>query len=92
MEKTDGARGASEQQNSGGFELLFTFESEATGHSYMAYTDHSVDENGVERVFAARYTEDGGAVEPIDSPEEWAMIQGILDEIQGSLAAGEKGE
>lgn len=92
MSKSDGANRAPEQEPNGTFDVLFTFESEATGRSYMAYTDHSVDENGVERVFAARYAEDGQTVEPIDSQQEWEMIQDILDEIQTNLYPDGKGD
>ncbi len=74
------------------FEVLFSFECEQNGRSYMAYTDHSVDENGAERVFAARYAEDGQKVEPVDSQQEWEMIRDILEGIQSNLDGAQKEE
>ena len=89
MSETNGLRGPAD---GAAFDVLFTFECEENGRSYMAYTDRSVDQTGAQRVFAARYAEDGKAVEPIDTQDEWEMIKTILDEIQGGLAPSEKEE
>ncbi len=91
MNEMENARGAAPGQDDAAFDVLFTFECEENGRSYMAYTDRSVDETGAQRVFAARYAEDGKAVEPIDTQDEWEMIRTILDEIQGGLASAGQG-
>lgn len=71
-------------------EVLFTFDSDETGKSYIVYTDNSVDENGGTRVFASTY--DPNAKEqrlmPIETEKEWKIIEIILEELQ----AGIKGE
>lgn len=68
-------------------EALFTFESEETGKNYMVYTDHSTDEDGVVKVFAGIYNPDSekGLLQPIETEQEWTIIETILAEIQEDL-------
>jgi len=65
-------------------EVLFTFESEETGKNYMVYTDNSKDENDNIKVFASIYNPSDEVCEliPIESDEEWKIIETILDSIQ----------
>ncbi len=67
-------------------EVLFTFDSDETGKSYMVYTDNSEDEEGNTRVFASIYNpnEDEIKLQPIESDKEWKIIETILQEIQAS--------
>lgn len=69
-------------------EVLFTFESEETGKSYMVYTDNTKDEAGNTRVYASTYKqgeENMTALEPIETEKEWKIIDKILEELQASV-------
>ncbi len=65
------------------YDVLFTFDSDETGKSYVVYTDNETDEDGCIRVYASVFTdeEDGMQLSPIETEEEWAMVQGILDDM-----------
>lgn len=66
-------------------EALFTFDSEETNNSYIVYTDNTEDEDGNVKVYAAIYDAEGdeeGILKPIESDEEWAIVEKILEEIQ----------
>ena len=75
-------------------EVLFTFDSDETGKSYMVYTDNSVDEDGNTRVYASIYNpnQDEIKLEPIESDKEWKIIETILEEIQASAPNMETNE
>lgn len=75
-------------------EVLFTFDSEETGKSYMVYTDNSVDDDGNTRVYASIYNpnQDEIKLEPIETDKEWKIIETILEEIQASAQSGETNE
>jgi len=62
------------------YEILFTFESNETKKSYIAYTDNSLDENGKIKVYASVYEKEGNDLKllPITTEEEWMTIQDIL--------------
>lgn len=55
-------------------EILFTFESDELNTQYVVFVDPQ-DESG--EVFASRYTEDG-SLEPIETEEEWAMVEEVV--------------
>lgn len=63
-----------EQGNEKEMEILFTFQQDQDGYSYVVYTDPT-DEEG--NVFASRYDEDGNLT-PIDSEDEWNMIEEVF--------------
>ncbi len=66
-------------------EALFTFDSEETNNSYIVYTDNTEDKDGNVKVYAAIYDAEGdeeGILKPIESDEEWAIVEKILEEIQ----------
>lgn len=68
-------------------EVLFTFESDETKKSYMVYTDNTTDEEGNTKVYASIYepSDEEPKLQPIESDEEWSIIEGILSEIQNEL-------
>ena len=64
--------------------VLFTFDSEETGKSYIAYTDNTYEEDGSIKAYAAVYhPEDLNAgFEPIETEKEWKVVETILETIQ----------
>lgn len=64
--------------------ILFTFDSEETGKSYIVYTDNSLDELGNIQVFASVFhPEDPNTkLEPIETEKEWKVIETILETLQ----------
>lgn len=75
---------------------LFTFESPQTGRNYIVYTDYSTDQNGDTKVFASILNQSDDADDegaetvkldlcPIETDEEWELIQDILDELQKEI-------
>lgn len=65
-------------------EVLFTFESEVTHKNYIVYTDNTLDEEGNTRVFASIFNpvEEETQLIPIETEEEWAIIEHILESLQ----------
>lgn len=71
-------------------EVLFTFDQDEI--QYIVYTDNSVDDEGNTKVYASRYKFDNKGpitLYPIESDEEWGMIEIILEEIQNQIQKGE---
>ena len=68
-------------------EVLFTFDNEETGKSYIVYTDNTLDEEGNTNVFASVFDPTGKNLElqPVESDKEWKIIEVILSEIQDSI-------
>ena len=66
------------------FDLLFTFDSDETGKSYMAYTDNSTTPDGQIQVFASTYDPTGEDLNiyPLTDEKEWKVIQEILNGVQ----------
>ncbi len=61
-------------------EIIFTFDSEATGKKYVVFQPVG-DETGL--VAAASYVEKEngeGEIEPIETEEEWELIQDALND------------
>ena len=69
-------------------DVLFTFDSEENGRSYVVYTDNSVDADGNINVYASIYdpSSDSSALLPIETEEEWAMVRDILNKLQQEIA------
>lgn len=73
-------------------EVLLLFQDVDNRRHYIVYTDHSQDEDGNTKVYAS--TIDPGGVmsygsglsavgfHPIESKEEWEVIQAALDHLQ----------
>ena len=53
------------------YEILFTFENEENGHQYVVYFDPEKDEPEAQ---AAIFDDEGGLF-PIETPEEWEMVE-----------------
>lgn len=72
------------------YDILFTFDSEETGKSYVVYTDNSVDEAGNTQVFASIYNPDSDEQRliPIETEKEWKIIEIILEELQAGISGG----
>lgn len=68
-------------------DVLFTFDSEETGRSYIVYTDNSVDNEGSTQVFASIFNPncDIQQLIPIETEKEWKIIEIILEEIQAGF-------
>lgn len=64
--------------------VLFTFDSEETGKSYIAYTDNTYEEDGSIKAYAAVYHPNdlNSGFEPIETEKEWKVVEAILDSIQ----------
>lgn len=65
-------------------EALFTFEGKENGKNYIVYTDNTLDEDGNTKVYASIYDpeKEDQNLQPIETEEEWNMIETILDELQ----------
>ncbi|RYG74777.1 DUF1292 domain-containing protein [Lentibacillus lipolyticus] len=66
------------------FEVLFTFDVDKTGHSYIAVVPVDQQENEEVEVYAFRYEEqetndDDLSLFPIESEEEWEMVEEMLN-------------
>ncbi len=65
-------------------EVLFAFESEETGKSYMVYTDNTLDDDGFTKVYASVINPNEEELEltPVETEEEWAMIEQLIEEME----------
>ncbi|MFD1362970.1 DUF1292 domain-containing protein [Lentibacillus salinarum] len=68
------------------FEVLFTFDVDQTGHSYLAVVPAEQKEDEEVEVYAFRYEEeekndDDLSLFPIESDEEWEMVEEMLHTI-----------
>ena len=72
------------------YDLLFTFDSPDTNRGYFGYTDHSVNKEGKLNIYAA-YIDPltGKGPQSITDPDELAMVNEVIKEIQRRLEAGE---
>ena len=57
------------------FDVLFTFDSEDTGKKYVLYYDAN-DEDA--QVYSSIYDDDGNLY-PIETPDEWDMIEEVFN-------------
>ena len=60
--------------------VLFTFDSEETKKSYIAYTDNTKDEKGNIKVYANTYDKTGEDLKlsQLTTDKEWKIIDNIL--------------
>ena len=71
--------------------VLFTFDNEEDKH-YIVYTDNTKDEEGNIQVYASIYDsqrEDKMELLPIETLEEWTVIEDILTSLQEDIKNGE---
>ncbi|MDX8045883.1 DUF1292 domain-containing protein [Gracilibacillus sp. S3-1-1] len=70
------------------FEVLFTFDVDQTGHSYVAVVPAEQKEDEEVEVFAFRYEEkendDDLSLYHIESDEEWDMVEEVLNTVADS--------
>ncbi len=67
--------------------ILFTFDSDETGKSYIVYTDNSKDDKGNTQVYAGTYdpahmNDEFLQLGDIETDKEWKVIETILSSIQ----------
>jgi uncharacterized protein YrzB (UPF0473 family) len=70
-----------EQGNEVDYEIVLTFKSDQTKKSYVVYKEPGDSDE----VYAASYDEtetDGGNLNPIETVEEWDIIEEVLDTFQ----------
>ncbi len=65
-------------------EVLFTFDCEETGKSYVGYTDHSFSKDGRKNIYTASFDPvlGFGNLEEITTDAEKEMIIEVLEQIQ----------
>lgn len=73
-----------DQGNEVEFEILFTFESDDTNKTYVLYFNPAEEEP---KVYSSIYDNEGNLF-PIETPEEWDMIE----EVYNSFMADEEDE
>ena len=56
------------------YEILFTFDNEENGNSYVVYFDPDEDEPKAQ---ASIYTDDGQLL-PIETPDEWELVEEVF--------------
>ena len=68
-------------------EVLFTFDNEESGKSYIVFTDNSLDENGNIKVFANTYDPEGKTNDlgVVETEAEWQVIEKLLSSLQEKL-------
>ena len=72
--------------------ILFTFDNADESRHYIVYTDNSKDNEGNVQVYASMYDpQSEGKMElfPIETDDEWATIDGILEDVQNKIRNGE---
>ena len=64
-------------------DVLFSFDSEDTGKAYIGYTDHSIAANGRKNIYVSAYNplDSDGTLEDITNPQELALVNEVLIEI-----------
>lgn len=69
------------------YDVLFTFDSDDTKKSYIAYTDNTYDEEGNISVYASTYDPNSKemVLGEIKTDKEWKVIETILNTIQKEL-------
>ncbi|MBQ7136390.1 MAG: DUF1292 domain-containing protein [Bacilli bacterium] len=75
-------------------DILFTFDSEETKKSYIVYTDNSRDAEGNIQVYASIYDpkQDNPRLEPIETEQEWKIIETILNTLQDEIKKKTSGQ
>ena len=63
------------------YEILFTFENEENGHQYVVYFDPEKDEPEAQ---AAIFDDEGGLF-PIETPEEWELVEEVFQSFQKKM-------
>ena len=71
-------------------EVLYLFTPKNSDKKYIVYTDNTVDETGLKRVYANLYQENGEKKEllPLKSEEEWFTVESILAKLDEKSKEG----
>ena len=71
-------------------DVLFTFKNTAINRCYIVYTENTLDENGDTEVFASIFDPDDKTLTlyPIETEEEWALLESKLREYERSKGEG----
>ena len=79
-----------ESKATGNFEALLTIDNEDNGRSYVLYTDNSISEEGYVNVYASFFDAEKGTEElyPLETEEEWKMMEDILAEVEKGMEEG----
>ena len=66
------------------FDIYLTFVCPETNKGYIAYTDHSIDEQGREILHYSAYDPNIGfdELKEIQTQEEWDLVNEIIDKIK----------
>lgn len=66
------------------FDIYLTLVCNENNKGYIAYTDHSLDENNKENVYVSVYDPNVGPTQlfEIQTQEEWDLINGVIDKIR----------
>ena len=75
------------------YDVLFTFDSEETNKSYIAYTDNTKDADGKLAVYASTYDKNGETTElkAIETEKEWKIVETVLQSLQEEIANNKNG-
>lgn len=75
-------------------DVLFTFDSDETNKSYIAYTDNTTDESGNIKVYANIYDPTGEdlSLQPLTNEKEWKVIENILASVQEKMRESQNTE
>lgn len=75
-------------------EVVLTIDSDEFKKSYIVYTDHTIDENGNYRTYASIYDPTGKDLKlyPIETDEEWDMVESVLASAQKKVAKEQASE
>ena len=62
------------------YDILFTFENDASKESYIVFTDHERLPGQPINVYANRFDPDNGRLSllPIETQEEWDLVESVL--------------
>ena len=74
-----------ESGNEKEMEILFTFEDEEKGRKYVVFAD---PEDEGEEVFASAYDDEGNLM-PVETDEDWQMIEEVIGAFQEDEGAEE---
>lgn len=76
------------------YDILLCIEDEQEKTKFIVYTDNSKEKNGKIRVYASKYNPliDAGRLLPIESEEEWNVVERILDDSIADIEKEEKEE
>ena len=65
------------------YDVLFTFDNESNGKSYIVYTENFRDEKGHIEVYASIISGNNNTkLIPVETEEEWCIIESILNDLQ----------